>query len=155
MTGIEIAVGYVFAWAVRKAQRVAGRADAEVDRGLDAGMDRLHDLVVRRLGSDPALQRAEEEAAAGQAEPSLRTRQRLELALEEAVESDTEFACALLKAVEELQARPGAADGVSAGDGGQAVRGDVDIRADGGSAAALRMGDVIVGNPPRPGAPQG
>ena len=38
MTGIEIAIGYLFAWAVRKAQHVAGRADREVDRALDAGV---------------------------------------------------------------------------------------------------------------------
>ncbi|RPF39227.1 hypothetical protein EDD92_9451 [Streptomyces sp. TLI_185] len=38
MTGAEIAAGYVFAWLAGKALRVAGRADAEVDRGLDAGM---------------------------------------------------------------------------------------------------------------------
>ncbi len=50
MTGVEMPVGYVCACVVGKGRRVAGRADAEVGRGLDAGMDRVHDLVglVRR-----------------------------------------------------------------------------------------------------------
>ncbi|MEU6821561.1 hypothetical protein ABZ921_13090 [Streptomyces atriruber] len=38
---------------------------------------------------------------------------------------------------------------------GQSVGGNVDIRADHGSVAALRMGDVTLGNPPQPGPPQG
>ncbi|MFB7337781.1 hypothetical protein ACFC00_40230 [Streptomyces adustus] len=99
MTGVEIAVGYLCAWLVGKARRVAGRADAEVDRGLDAGMDRLHELVSAKLGADPALARAREEAGAGQGEPSERTRQRLVLALEDAAETDQDFAAALKQAL--------------------------------------------------------
>ncbi|MER5941069.1 hypothetical protein ABT121_27510 [Streptomyces sp. NPDC001928] len=38
-----------------------------------------------------------------------------------------------------------------AGEGGLAVHGIVDIHADRGSAAAGVMGDVTIGNPPRPG----
>ncbi|MGW3141465.1 hypothetical protein [Streptomyces sp. NPDC001139] len=94
MTDVEIAVGYAFAWLVGKARRVAGRADMEVDRGLDAGMDRLHELISVKLGDDPALQRAQAEAGAGLEEPSQRTRQRLELALEDAAEHDAGFAAA-------------------------------------------------------------
>ncbi|MFJ4184933.1 hypothetical protein [Kitasatospora sp. NPDC089509] len=154
MTGVEIAVGYVFAWAVRKARRVAGRADAEVDRTLDAGMDRLHDLVGRKLGEDPALRKLTEEADAGLAEPSERTRRRVQDSLEEAVEQDPGFARALERAVEELRAADRAAGGVSAGDAGTAVGGNVDIRADHGSAAAWTMGDVTLGNPPQPGPQQ-
>ncbi|MBE8475603.1 hypothetical protein [Streptomyces justiciae] len=41
--------------------------------------------------------------------------------------------------------------GVAAGDGGLAVEGTVDIRADRGSAAAGVMGGVAIGNPQRPG----
>ncbi|MGW4563232.1 hypothetical protein ACWEN3_12745 [Streptomyces sp. NPDC004561] len=103
MTGIEIAIGYLFAWAVRKAQRVAGRADGEVDRALDAGMDRLHDLVSRKLGNDSALHRLTEEAASGRESPSDRTRQRVLLALEEADETDSGFAADLEQAVAHLQ----------------------------------------------------
>ncbi|MBK3567378.1 hypothetical protein [Streptomyces sp. MBT62] len=103
MTGVEIAVGYVFAWLVAKARRVAGRADAEVDRGLDAGMDRLHELVSAKLGDDPALQRAGEEAEEGQGQPSERTRRRLADSLEDAAERDTAFAEALKQVVAEIQ----------------------------------------------------
>ncbi|MGD6742993.1 hypothetical protein ACOKM3_14245 [Streptomyces sp. BH106] len=50
--------------------------------------------------------------------------------------------------------------GVSAGQGGQAVGGNVDIRADHGAVAAWSIRDVTLGtgsdeNPPPPGAPQG
>ncbi|MFF0740228.1 hypothetical protein ACFYVL_07485 [Streptomyces sp. NPDC004111] len=44
--------------------------------------------------------------------------------------------------------------GVSAGQGGLAVGGDVKVQADHGSAAAVTMGTVHVGNPPRPGPHQ-
>jgi hypothetical protein len=117
VTGIEVAIGYMFAWAIRKAGRVAGRADAEVDRGLDAGMDRLHDLVGRRLGQDPVLRCVREEA--------------------------------------KVRTLSGPAGGVSATGEGQAFSGSVDVLADRGSAAAVRMGDVTVGHPPQPGPHQG
>ncbi|MDH6124839.1 hypothetical protein [Kitasatospora sp. GP82] len=164
MTGLEIAVGYLFAWAVRKSKRVADRADAEVDRGLDAGMDKLHDLVSHKLGQDPALHKLTEEAEAGQAQPSDRTRQRVQLALEDAAEQDPGFAEALERAVKHLQAQTPTAGGVSAGDGGQAVGGNVDISADHGAVAAWTItGNVTLGgpaqpgagNPPEPGPPQG
>ncbi|QIZ01063.1 hypothetical protein HEP87_54675 [Streptomyces sp. S1D4-11] len=120
MTGVEIAVGYVFAWAVRKAKRVAGRADGEVDRVLDAGMDRLHDVVGRKLGDDPALTRAVEEAEAGQDELSERTKRRLTDSLEDAVERDAGFAEELNELVKQLQA---ASDGGA--DAGGALSGNI------------------------------
>ncbi|MFB7507688.1 chromosome partitioning protein [Streptomyces broussonetiae] len=104
MTGIEIVVGYLCAWGVRKARRVGDRADEEVDRALDAGMDRLHDLVSQKLGEDTALQRLTEEAASGQSAPSDRTRQRVQLALEDAAEHDPAFAADLEYAVQHLRA---------------------------------------------------
>ncbi|MGW5350344.1 hypothetical protein ACWERV_07475 [Streptomyces sp. NPDC004031] len=159
MTGVEIAVGYVFAYLVRKARRVAGRADAEIDRGLDAGMDRLHGLVSAKLGQDPALERAAEEAGAGQDEPSERTRRRLADSLDDAAEHDPDFARVLKDLVERLQAAEKAAPGgVSASGGGQAIGGSVTITAEDGSAAALTMGDVTIGarpaDPHRPGPDQ-
>ncbi|WP_405996075.1 hypothetical protein [Streptomyces sp. NBC_00986] len=104
MTGIELAVGLVAAWAVRKAKRVAGRADAEADLVLDAGMDRVHEVVAARLGKDPALEQAMVEAASEQGEVTGRTRTRLQLALEEQTEQDPGFAAELRKAVEGVQA---------------------------------------------------
>ncbi|MFF4360227.1 hypothetical protein [Streptomyces sp. NPDC001604] len=162
MTGIEVAVGYVFAYLVRKGKRVAGRADAEVDRGLDAGMDRLHDLVSTKLGKDPALERAVEEAEAGQGEPSERTRRRLADSLEDAAERDPDFAQVLQELVEQLRATEKAAaaahGGVSAFGSGQAVGGHVTITAGDGGAAAMTMGDVTIGarpaDPYRPGPDQ-
>ncbi|MEU7341999.1 hypothetical protein [Streptomyces sp. NPDC007074] len=95
---------------MRKARRAAGRADAEVDHALDAAMDRLHETVAARLGSDPALERTVEEAASGRAEPMPHTRQRLELALQDAAGSDTAFADALAGIVAELQSLSHSAD---------------------------------------------
>ncbi|MBP2400939.1 hypothetical protein [Streptomyces syringium] len=48
-----------------------------------------------------------------------------------------------------------ATNAVSAGDGGLAVAGNMDVRAEHGSAAAGVMGDVTLGNPPQPGPEQG
>ncbi|MEV6010153.1 hypothetical protein AB0M29_25480 [Streptomyces sp. NPDC051976] len=107
---MELAVGYLIAWAVGKARRVAGRVDAEVDAALDAGMDRLHEVVAARLGADPALEQAVTEAASGDPEAvSDRTRTRLNLALEEAAEQDPAFASALDEAVSSVRAAAEAA----------------------------------------------
>ncbi|MGW7207585.1 hypothetical protein [Streptomyces sp. NPDC054837] len=156
---VELVIGYLFAWLVSKARRLAGRADAEVDRSLDVGMDRLHELVSRRLGQDSGLERAWDEAEAGEEEPSERTRRLLSDSLEDAAERDPAFGEALEELVKELQdAAGGAKSGVSASEGAQAVAGDVEIHAEGGSAAALRMGDVTIGSsahPRQPGPGQG
>ncbi|MBD0670211.1 chromosome partitioning protein [Streptomyces sp. CBMA156] len=133
MVGIELAVGFLFAWAVRKAKRVAGRMDTEVDLTLDAGMDRLHRVVAARLGTDPALERMIEEAGSGTPEPTDRTRQRLQLALEEAVENDTGFAEALREAVAEVRSAESAA---GAGPTGNTASGNTFH-----GPAAISMGD--------------
>jgi hypothetical protein len=65
-------------------------------------MDRLHDLVSSKLKQDPAMERVREEAQAGYEEPSDRTRHRLILALEDAIETDEEFANTLQGALEQL-----------------------------------------------------
>ncbi|MFJ8273777.1 hypothetical protein ACIQ8G_26445 [Streptomyces sp. NPDC094154] len=153
MTGIELVVGYLAAWAVRKGCRVAGRADQEVDQALDAGMDRLHEAVASKLGGDPALERMALEGQSGQ-DPSERTRQRVQLALEDATDDDPDFALALQAAVdrlEELKQQNGAV--TATGDGTGAVGGNVSIRADHGSAAAWTMGNVSIGAPPDPQQP--
>ncbi|MFF4813273.1 hypothetical protein ACFY2K_01675 [Kitasatospora sp. NPDC001309] len=112
---MEIAAGYVFAWLVRKAKLVTGRADGEVDRALEAGMDRLHDAVSRKLGQDPALERTREEAEEGREELSERTRRRLQDSLEDAVERDEDFATLLEKLVDELRALRGSGGADPAG----------------------------------------
>ncbi|MEV0276773.1 hypothetical protein AB0I22_10395 [Streptomyces sp. NPDC050610] len=165
MTGIEVAVGVLFAWAVQKARRVAGRADAEVDRALDAAMDELHDLVSTRLGEQPALREltaaAEEQAeaagASGATEPSGPVRQRMQRVLADVAEHDAGFAAALERAVRQVQdARDRTTGQATAGGvGSVAVHGTVNVTAEAGGAAAVTMGNVTLGNPPQPGPQHG
>lgn len=103
MTGVEVVVACLAAWAVRKAQRVAKRADVQVDEILDSSLDRLHETVKRKLGADPALDRLEIEAAEGAL--SARTEQRVALALAEATDQDEEFGRAIDVLVEEIERR--------------------------------------------------
>ncbi|MFG2989520.1 hypothetical protein ACGFZK_09575 [Streptomyces sp. NPDC048257] len=77
---------------------------------------------------------------------------RFEQALEDLGDADREEAARTLRALLDAHAP---AHGVSATGDGQAVGGSVDIRADHGSAAALRMRDVTVGTPPKPAPQQG
>ena len=155
--GVEIAVGYLFAWAVRK---LGTAADRQVDQALETGIDRLHTLVSDRLGAeDPALEQAAEEARDGQEELSADTRQWLALAINNAAKKDEEFAKSLMAAVEAVQAATRAVGGASTGADGIAIGGDAEIHAYGGSVAAVRIdGPVTVGtpaNPRQPGAEKG
>ncbi|MET7943964.1 hypothetical protein [Streptomyces sp. NPDC005302] len=154
MTGIEVAVACVFAWAVNKVRRVGGRADGEVDFVLDSAMDRVHEVVVRRLGSDAELIRLQAEAEAGQEEPSALTRTRVEQVLAEAAREDAAFAADLQAAVEAWAALSSASVVPAAGAYGLAVGGAVRLVAEGGSFAAgvaNVKGDISLGNPPQPG----
>ncbi|MEV5885809.1 hypothetical protein AB0L74_24345 [Streptomyces sp. NPDC052020] len=74
---------------------------------------------------------------------------RFETVLEELDDEERE------SAAEGLRALLGTYATGATGDGGQTIGGDVTVRADHGSAAALRMGDVTIGSPPRPGPHQG
>jgi hypothetical protein len=152
MIGIELVVGYVAAWAWRKARRVAGRADAEVDQALDTGMDRLHQLISSKLAGDPALAQLETEAGKNLEVESVsaRTRERVRLALEDAVEADEDFEARLTALVKQLR-KVEESQGVVAGEHGLAASGDVSIHAEGGSvASAVHHGNVTLGNPPPP-----
>lgn len=149
----ELAVGSVFAWAARKARRAAGAADDVVNQALDTSVEQVHQLVAERLNGQRSLARVEEEAAAGAAELSQRSRQFLLLAIEDAVGGDAVFAQALEGAVAAVQAVQSAGGTVLASGDGIAVSGNVDIKAGFGGVAALRMGDVTLGNPPAPGPP--
>ncbi|MFD0039956.1 hypothetical protein ACFVIZ_20260 [Streptomyces anulatus] len=123
-------------------------------RWLGRGNSQRESAVLERLD-----QTAGELGAAGPAELE-RVRIRQEAAWQTRIETllesldDTERA----QAVEQLSVLLGqriAQGGVSASQGGQAVGGNVDIRAGHGSAAAWNMGSVTLGNPPQPGPPQG
>jgi hypothetical protein len=141
-----IVVGYVIAWAVRKARRVGGQLDAEVDQTLDAGLERLHELVTSKLAGDPALRELQDEAADGQVTDL--TRQRIELSVQAAVAKDEAFAKATAQLLEAVETARRSAGPVALGPGAAAVAGDVDIHAESGSAAAWSMGNVQLGSPP-------
>lgn len=98
---LELLAGYVVGYLVQKFGRVFRRADEEVDLAIDAGMDRLHEVVAERLGNEPALTQLAEETEEGRESP--RTRQRVRLALEEAAENDPAFAAELERLVGELR----------------------------------------------------
>jgi Flp pilus assembly protein TadD len=101
MVGLELVTGYLIAWAVRKSRRVGGRLDAETDLVIDQGLERLHNLVAHKLGSDPALLRLDEEAGES-GEAGERTRRRVQDAVADAAEHDPEFSTALEAALAEL-----------------------------------------------------
>jgi hypothetical protein len=77
---------------------------------------------------------------------------RFEQALENLSDSEREEAAEILRALLRTHA-PG--DGAAAPAHGPTISGNVDIRADHGSAAAVQMRDVTVGTPPQPGPQQG
>ena len=156
MVGAEIAVGYMFAWLVRKARRAGERADGQVDAALDAGVDRLgqklHDLVAGRLHGDTALERLTSEAQQELEAPSARLVQRVALALEDAADDDPEFGATVQDLVRRLQEAERTGSSVSAAGGGLAVGGNMDVHAEGGSfAAGVVSGNVSFGNPQKPG----
>lgn len=147
---IEVAVGYVIAWVVGKARRVGQRADGVVDQALDAGVDRVVQVVRGKLGGDSAMQRLQVEAAES-GEVSDRTRQRVALALADMVEQDRSFAEELRAAVAEAQRAAGPA---VAAQGGVAVTGGVSATGSGVAIGGVTGGTVSLGSaPPDPQAP--
>jgi hypothetical protein len=146
-----VVAGYVIAWAVRKARRVAGRLDAEADTVIDAGLDKLHEVVADKLAGHPVLQDLDEEATATATQDGQvaeLTRQQVELAIIAAARRDEAFGQAVTDLVAQVQAGERAAGQSVLGPGGVNVAGDVDIHADHGSAAAWTMGTVNIGQPP-------
>src|SRR5689334_20895060 len=108
MTGLELVAGYLVAWGVRKLKRAGKRLDEETDEVIDAGLDRLHDAIAAKLGTDPALVKLDADVAQG-VEPSDRTRRRVQDAVEDAAEDDPGFAAVLGELLARLeQARNGA-----------------------------------------------
>ncbi|HEV2779513.1 MAG TPA: hypothetical protein VGX25_08940 [Actinophytocola sp.] len=142
VTGLEVAVGFLIAWFARKAGKAWKRIDGLTDDAMDAGLDKLHDVVMSKLAGDSALQQLEAEATST-GEAGTRTQARVRLALEEAAEQDPTFAADLEAALTTLQ--------VSAGHHGVAI--GRDVRADSGIAIVAPGGTVSVGrpDPPEPG----
>lgn len=105
MVGLELVAGYLAAWGVRKLKRVGRGLDEETDEVIDAGLDRLHDAIAAKLGTDPALAKLEADFSQG-LEPSDRTLRRVGDAVEEAAEDDPGFGAvieALLARLEEAR----------------------------------------------------
>lgn len=102
MTGLELVAGYVAAWAIRRARHIGERADAEIDRASDALLDRLHDLVTRRLDNEPAVPQLEREAVEGI--DDVRTKERVTLAVEHAIDEDPDFRDRLCDLLEQIRA---------------------------------------------------
>jgi hypothetical protein len=99
--GLEIVVGFLVAWAAGKVKRAGKRADGVVDEVLDAGVDRIREIVKAKLGGDPALTQLRLEVSE-KGEVSSRTRARVQLALEEAADQDPRFAEQLRVAVSQV-----------------------------------------------------
>lgn len=151
MTGLEIVVAYLIAWGVRKAKRAGRQLNADVDLAIDAGLDRLHDVVVAKLSDDPAISKLEVEAETG--EVSDRTRRRVIDAVAEAAEEDPDFGSQLEAMVADLDEAGARSIVAAVGAGSVAVGGNNDIRADGGSVAGVVIGNVSLGSgdPREPG----
>lgn len=147
MTGIELAVGYLAAWAWQKARRAAGEMDEVVDRTIDASVERLYDTVASKLGDDPALKKLELEAGSDLTTQSVqpRTAQRVQLAIEDAAEHDSTFESEITALLDRIAAEGGtriAADGSGNTTAGRDVRVDA---VDGSVAAGTITGDVNMG----------
>ena len=154
-----VVAGYVIAWAIRKARRVGGRLDEEADGVIDTGLDRLHEVVVAKLGGHPVLAELVEEAeTAGDAsEVSDSTREQLVWALTAAARKDDAFGqtvselAARLREAEQAAGRP-----VIAAPGSAVFTGNAEARAEsGGIAIGQAAGGVHINqgsaDPSQPG----
>lgn len=99
--GLELVAGAAVGYLVRKVRRMGSRADAEVDRVLDEGMDALHELVSTVVSDDPAVSRLLEQA--GEGDVTERTIRRATDAIADAAEEDHSFATELAAYVDRLQ----------------------------------------------------
>ncbi|MER6590228.1 hypothetical protein [Micromonospora chalcea] len=142
MTGLELVVGYLAAWAWHKARRVKDHADAAVDEALDAGIERLRHVVLSKLKDDPALVQLEREAGDSAEGSSVvvsdRTRKRVVLAIEEGVETDHEFGTRVWRALAEVESvdrQRGVVSVTAGGDHSIATAGDMSGIASTGAGA--------------------
>jgi hypothetical protein len=124
---------------------------------IDAGLGRLHEVVVAKLEGHPALAELVDEAAASDGEVDDLTRRQVELALTAAARQDEAFGqtvtelVARLREAEQATGRP-----VIAGTGSTVFAGDAHATAESGGVAFGQVGgDVHLsqdpGDPPGPG----
>ncbi|OLZ65487.1 hypothetical protein AVW11_16990 [Streptomyces amritsarensis] len=123
--------------------RLLGRGDGVRERAELERLDRTASTLQVADSSEVEQVRLRQEAS---------WQTRFEDLLEDLDGVDREQVAAELRALVQEQAGAGT---LTAGDHGVVVRGRVEVRADHGSVAALRVGDVTLGNPPLPGPPQG
>lgn len=151
---IEVAVGCLVAWTWRKARRVGGLLDEEVDFVEDTLAGKLHAVIARKLNGNSELERLGEEAEAGQEQPSALTARRVTEAVTAAVESDPVFAAELKEAVAQLEAAKQQAGSAAAGAYGLAAAGNVTVNVGDGSfgaGVANIQGGVHLNSPSQPG----
>ncbi|UMP00031.1 hypothetical protein [Amycolatopsis sp. EV170708-02-1] len=141
--GLEVVVGFLIAWAAGKAQRVGKQLDGVADQVVDASAERLRNVVMRKLGADPAVERLRLEAGQPGGVGD-RTQQRVMLALEDAVEQDTDFATELKTALAEAEK-----NGVVTTSGGTVVSGAVTASGHGVAIGAVGR-DANLGQAPDP-----
>jgi hypothetical protein len=143
VTGLEIVVGMLVGWFARRAKHVGEQVDKKVDQALDAGLEKVHDLVAGKLHDEPALKVLEGEVV-DTGEATTRTQARVRLALEEAVDTDKTFATRLETAAEEVRAVQIAAGGPVAGPHGVAITGGVTATGGGIAIGGITGGSVSV-----------
>jgi hypothetical protein len=142
VVGLEVAVGFLIGWFARKAGRAGKRLDGMADEVSDALLDKLHDVVMGKLGGDSALAQLEAEVAET-GEAGTRTQTRVRLALEEAAEQDKAFAADLDGALATLRT----------GDHGIAIGGNV--QSETGGVSIVMTGGSVSMVPPDPSGPGG
>ena len=107
MTDVEFAVGYLTALAWRRARRIGGWIDPELDADLQADLERLDKVIAAELAGEPALSQLMFEAASDLEAPAVRplTTERVRLALQNATEADPGSAVRLHGLVTQVRAR--------------------------------------------------
>ncbi|ANN17309.1 hypothetical protein SD37_17755 [Amycolatopsis orientalis] len=114
-----------------------------MDSNLDAALERLNTVVSGKLTGEPALEKLQSEAE----ESSHRTRTRVELALEEAVESDPAFATELQTAIAALKRLSLKDQPASAN---ITIDGDVKAKSSGIAIGGVSGVSVSIGHPSAP-----
>lgn len=148
MFGLDVVIESLLGYLGRKASRVAGRADAEVDLAIDGAMERLRRLVAKGVGEN-RLEVAVRQASSGtDGDVSPAVRDELEAVLAGVLCEHPGWAAELEAAARDVTAALDAAGSR----GGAVILNRGDVRADGGGVAALHMGDVTFTNPRLPGA---
>ncbi|MFF1615687.1 hypothetical protein ACFVYA_48825 [Amycolatopsis sp. NPDC058278] len=145
----SVIAGMAIAWAVRKARRAGGRVDETVDAAIDAGCDRLHEVVLAKLG-EPVQQDLAEEAGSESGQVSELTRQQVEMAVAAAARRDEAFARTVTGLLEQIrQAEQAAGTQVLAAPGSTVFTGDVTATAYDRATAIGQASTVHIGHQPQ------